>query len=221
MIRTLLLVLLPLAGAAQNTMSMADRERPPFTLKIVPLELLPAFQQTIAVRTDIPLASRWGLELGAGYIMTSWGQARFRDETYQGVKLRAGLKYYYKRGIYKDSYLNLAFKYNDAHNEHYVNTSRQGGQYTEWLLQGRQVTTWGAGLRIGKQIYFGRNNRWVFDRFLGFGIRQDTFTDENLPADAVLIAENRLFNFRRAQGAYTMFDFMLGFSLGWIIGEGK
>ena len=110
----LLLIVMPCI--AQEGAASQKFERPPFILKTAPLNLINPFQGTVDVIADIPFADRWSLELGVDVVINSNFYARFKDETYKGVKLKPALKYYIKRTKKGYNYICLAFKYNNIVN---------------------------------------------------------------------------------------------------------
>jgi len=209
------LLLLPLSGFAQSDTSKQALRRPPYTLKITPLDLVNPFQQAINVQADIPLTQRWGIDLGLGFIMNSWSSSQYKGESFRGLKLKPILKYYTSPTSSNGGYIGLVLKYNYIHNERYINVLRQGGQYTEWLLESKNIVIWGAGVRYGHQYYFGERKRGVIEPFFGIGIRNVQVSTYDLPPDAELILPEDLFSVERQAGSYTTPDLMLGFSIGW------
>jgi len=209
-------LLLPLSGFAQDIAPKQKPGRPPYILKTIPSNLIHPIQQSIDIQASIPIASRWGLELGVGAVVNSWSLAVFKDESYKGLKLKPAIKYYTKRSAMGDSYLSLAFKYKNIRNDRYVNVIRQGGQYAEWLPERRRLVSWGVALRAGSQQYLGDRKRWVIEPYFGFGIRR-LLLSGNLPANAEFLDERNPFNGNRRPGIYTDPDILLGFSLGWVL----
>ncbi len=216
----LCLLLLPLSGFSQSDTSKLALRRTPYTLKITPLDLINPFQQTINVQADIPLAHRWGIDLGMGFVANSWSFAQYKGESYRGLKLKPILKYYTGNAYPNGGYLGLVLKYNYIHNERYINVLRQGGQYAEWLMERNKFVVWGAGVRYGWQYYIGKRKRAVFDAFIGIGIRQVKVSEYALPPDAELLLTEEWFSFNRSPGIYTTPDLMLGFAIGWVLNAG-
>lgn len=186
-----------------------------FTLKTAPLNLINPVQLSADVLVDIPVKSRWALEMGLGVLLDSESYAQYTGESYTGIKVKPTLKYYLDRTEDQDYYIGLAFKYNYIHNERYVRMFRQGLQYLETSLQRRQVETWGAAFRIGVQLYAGKRNRFVVDPSFGFGIRQFKVGYPQLPADAELSTERGWFDLGRVPGTFRSPDLMFGCTLGW------
>ncbi|MCB0526025.1 MAG: hypothetical protein R3A50_10890 [Saprospiraceae bacterium] len=213
MMRLLNLVfwLVPLWGMAQKD----SLGLPPFSIKVVPFNLLNAIQGSVDVLGDVPFAKRWALELGVGAILNSEIHAQYENETYTGIKIIPALKFYTSRSSKADFYLCLDFKYHIVKNQRYETVLRQGNQYTEWLLLKRDVKILGAAFRMGTQYYFGKNDRWVIEPFSGIGIRQMHKGDFTLPADGVLFTQRPFVLFNREPGISTTFDFLLAFNLGW------
>ncbi|MBK8429681.1 MAG: hypothetical protein IPL27_28700 [Lewinellaceae bacterium] len=208
------LLLLPLNGFSQESTPAPARERPPFTLGILPLALINPVQQSVSVQADIPLSSRWGVQAGIGWVFNSSSFATYKGETYTGLKLKPTLKYYMKRSDSGNSYISLVYKYNDLYNKNYINLLRQGGQYTEWSLQRKHIVTHGLSLQLGAQEYFGKNKKWMIEPFLGFGLRQIRVAYDALPPDAELLEVERFFSIERTEGLYKLPDLVIGISLG-------
>lgn len=219
--RTLLLwvMLLPIPGFAQENTFVQKPERPSFTLKIAPLELINFFQQAVLLRADIPVSPRWGIDMGIGMVVNSLSLAPFKGESYRGIKVQPSIKYYIKQFDSGDnSYISLVYKYNNIYNDRYIQMSRQGGQYAEWTLQRRHRVVQGIALRFGVQQYMGQRKRWIIEPYIGLGARQMRITDDGLPPDAELLTQGRLFNLDQPPGIYNTPDFMMGIYLGWRLG---
>jgi len=208
-------LLLPFMAFAQGKDSLRIRQRAPFTLKTSVMNLLNPIHQSVDLLADIPLAPRWGIEVGAGMLFASTVFATYQDETYLGFKLKSAIKYSLIQSAENDTYVSLAFKYQDVNNDHYVNTLRQGAQYTEWLLERKRRVTWGAAFRIGAQFYLGDRKRFLLETFGGVGLRQLKISDRNRPSDVDVINEWQLFTLDRPAGIYTLPDVMMGFNVGW------
>jgi len=217
--RVLLLwsLLLPLSGFTQSDTSKQSIRRAPYTLKITPLDLINPFQQAVNVQSDIPLTPRWGIDLGVGFVMNTRSFTQYRGESYRGLKLKPILKYYTGRASSKGGYIGLVLKYNYIHNKRHIKVLRQGGQYSEWLLERKKIVILGAGVRYGHQYYFGKRKRGVIEPFIGLGIRQVQVSQYALPPDAELLLATDWFTFDRQPGIYTTPDLMLGFSIGWVL----
>lgn len=208
------LLLLPLSGIAQEKEPQQKQERPPYTIKIAPAALLNFIQQAVIVQADIPLSARWGLDMGAGVVLNSLSFATFQGESYKGLKLRPAVKYYMKGAGTTSGYVSFILKYNNLYSDRYVNTIRQGSQYTEWLKQRRHIVTYGVSLQFGTQEFFGKRKRWFIEPFIGAGIRYQHITRNALPGDAEFVSERGFINFERDPGNYTLPDFMMGVYLG-------
>lgn len=208
-------LLFPFSVFAQSDDSAQKPERPPFTLKMAPLELINFFQQAVTVRADVPFSPHWGVDVGIGLIFNSSSLATYKDESYVGIKVQPALKYYFRQLSSGDhSYLSVVYKYNNIHNDRYVNVRRQGGQYDEWMLQRRHRVVQGVALRFGVQQYLGQRKKWMIEPFIGLGVRQMRVTDDDLPPDAEALEEGRFFSLDRPPGIYKTPDFMAGFYLG-------
>ena len=211
------LLWLPLQGFAQEKAPEQKRERPSYTLKIAPGALLNFFQQALVIQADIPLSPRWGIDMGAGFVFNSVSFASFKDESYRGLKLRPSLKYYTKQSGLENNYVGLMLKYNNLSSDRYVNVIRQGGQYTEWMLQRRHFITYGVSIQLGTQEYFGKRQRCMIEPFFALGVRYLKISRDALPPDAELIPERNFFDFERQPGNYRVPDLTLGFYLGGVL----
>lgn len=209
----LVFLVLPLVGMAQEK----TVDLPPFSIKVMPLNLINPVQQSVDVLADIPLASRWALELGLGAIVGSGLYANYMKEFYTGLKIMPALKYYLSRSAKSDMYLSLDLKYKIIQNKRFGNVLRQSGQYSEWMLLRKDLRVLGIGLRFGKQEYFGRQNRWIIEPFCGLGLRQIQVNPYKLPPDGILLVAGRFFNFDRQPGIFTTPDLRIGFHLGWVL----
>ncbi len=216
------LLLASFSGFAQpRDTSQQLFRRPPFTLKIAALDLINPIHQTILLQTDIPLAARWGIDVGVGWVFNSTNFAQYKEETFRGLKVRPAIKYYFSRSKAGDDYISLVFKYNNLYNDRYVDVLRQGRQYSEWMLQRRHYTTLGISARIGTQLYMDKAQRWIVEPFFGLGTRQVTIKNGDLPPDAELIDNRNFFSLERVPGTYSSPDIMLGCFISWVTGRRK
>ena len=207
----LLLNVLPFSGNTQDV-----KPKTAFTVKIYPLELISPFQQSFTVYSDIPLARRWSVDAGVGAVLDSWEWAAYKNETYQGIRLRTGIKYYMYQTENMNISIGLALKYSQIENERYVTVSRQGGQYNEWLLGRRRVKTSGASIYFASQQFLGPRKRFFVEPFVGLGVRHHEVTREDLPPDAeIAFPFFRIFNLELDQGTHNTPDMLLGCYLGW------
>jgi len=211
------LLLLPLQGFSQENTPAQAKERPPFTLGIAPLALINPVQQSVAIRADIPISARWGVQAGIGWVFNSTSFATYKGETYTGLKLKPTLKYYLKCSDSGNSYISLVYKFNDLYNKKYINIVRQGGQYSEWSLQRKHIVTHGLSLQLGAQQYLGKRRKWMIEPNVGFGLRKVRVAYDALPPDAELLEVERFFSIERTAGLYTLPDLMIGISLGLVL----
>ena len=217
--RTILLwLLLPICSLAQENAPEPTPERSSFILKIAPLNLVNPYQLSVDGRGELAFSSRWAVDLGIGLVLHSDVFASSKGESYRGLKLEPALKYYTWRSGWRNNYVSIVFKYIDVNNDIFINVSRQGNQYAEWMLQSKHLVTQGAALRFGSQRYVGPRRRLVIEPYVGLGWRQLRVKDDALPPDAVLLEGDDSFIFSRQPGLYKTGDFMVGFYLGWAIG---
>jgi hypothetical protein len=212
MARLLLVCMLwwPLACIAQDFLTV--QARPYFTLKTNPKRLFGLYKSNVALLSDIPLADKWALELGGGYIL---GSLMLADpnygETFTGPQYRIALKYYGYQSLTRNSYISLYFHNDFITHKDRVSVFRQGRQYTEWIDQDKKMNTWGLGIVLGKQL---RTKRLMYEPYFGLGFRRNNITTNPLPADAEPTGE------RQRGFAYTpprnKADFILGLNVGYI-----
>ncbi|MBL7828398.1 MAG: hypothetical protein JNJ57_17330 [Saprospiraceae bacterium] len=163
----------------------ADQDRRPLTVKCAALSLLNVSQTSFDMRADIPIARRWAVEPGAGFIFESAPFAQYLGESYKGFKIRPAIKFYFKKKeAHKDIYLSLAFKYHRIWHNEYVFAFRHGEQYTQWMMNKRNLSAWGGTLNIGGQVYKGKKKRLLIESYVGFGWRRVFVSKGNLPPDA-------------------------------------
>lgn len=206
---------LPVALCAQTATVIPPL--PPFTFKFIQGPLLNPVQTSLDFRIDIPFARRWALEAGGGYILGSELFSQFKNEYYRGVKIRPALKFYLQRAEKKDVYLSLVFKNHLIRHATYNSVTRQGNQYSEWLLVERKLNLRSGLICIGFQNYLGRNQRFLLETYFGFGRRRLSISEPNLPVDAATFV-NRDFNFfwqENTPGVSFRPDVALSFCVGW------
>lgn len=199
--RTLLflVLLLPISLGAQPDSTTRANALPRLTLKLNSGALLNPFKQAAAFATDIRLAPRISVDLGAGAFLNSTIFAETKGESYRGLRLRAGFKYHLLVEDASTFYIGAEGKYQDIKHMHYQEVFRQGLQYLEILSLKRTVRTSGAAVRIGWQFHFGKNLRWILEQSLGMGMDVNQVS-QLLPPDAELVPEERFINFELPEG---------------------
>lgn len=218
MMRKLLIIIfiqLPVAMWSQSATVIP--ELPPFTFKIVPGPLLNPVQTSLDLRMDIPVARRWALEAGGGLVLGSEPLAQFKNEYYRGIKIRPAVKFYLQRAEKKDVYLSLVIKNHIIRHGEYRSVTRQGNQYSEWLLLERRLNLWSGLICVGFQNYLGSNQRFLLETYFGVGRRRLSVSEADLPADATDF-DNRDFNWLWQQnnpGVTFRPDIALSFCIGW------
>ncbi|MBK9338580.1 MAG: hypothetical protein IPM98_19450 [Lewinellaceae bacterium] len=208
----LLLVLLPalvLAQAGKGPLA------PRLALKANLMPLINPAKQAVALAADLRVAPRFGVDVGVGYVFNSTNFARFKGESYQGMRWRAGAKYFLDLTPDLAFHIGFEAKYNDITNIQIKRVLRQGGQYIELLEIDRKVRTTGYALRLGWQFYSGPDKRFLVEPFLGFGVATHRVT-RNLPPDAELLETGGdLFSFEYEPGKTSTPDMLLGVYLGY------
>lgn len=217
--RSIVFLFLCLTTLAQAQERAPKPPRPPFTIKVMPLGLLNPVQQSLMFHADIPLARHFGIEMGVGPVLNSAVYASLKGEEYKGYRVRPALRYYFDNRSGGYSYLALASKFYHIDSKEFVQVLRQGAQYTEWMLRRIVTDTKGVSLQAGAQLYLGARKRFLIEPFIGAGWRWTNVKWSELPPDAELQEEFRLFQIRRQPGEYSVFDVMAGVRVGWVLGR--
>lgn len=215
--RQLIFVLLLCCGqlSAQQGPDAAAPGIPRLTLKLNASVLLNPFKQALAFDSDIRLAPRFSLDAGGGVFIGSPMQfAQHKGESYKGLRLRAGLKYYlleWKRSAF---HVGLAGKYHDIKHISIREIFRQGQQYLEYYPVERHIRTFGLAGRAGWQLYFGRHKRFLLEPYAGVGALYNHVTSY-LPPDAdEFIGTPEWFTFEYATGKHRTIDLLVGLHVG-------
>lgn len=204
-----LILFLPVCLTAQKESGI-----PFFTLKTNVSALLNPIKQAYAFAADFRLSSRISADAGAGAFLGSPLQfAQRKGESYTGLRLRAGLKYYLIQRNRYAFHVGLQGKYHDIKHITIRQVLRQGQQYLEILPVERTLQTYGVAGRTGWQFYLGTNKRLLLEPYCGFGIAWHE-ARRNLPPDAELIEEGGFLTFEYEQGKSIMPDILLGVYLG-------
>ena len=209
--------ILPLHLLAQSTTEDADRRHMPYSLKIAPTGLLNLLQTSLTLQSDIPLGGRWGLDAGVAGIFASSPFAQYSGEYFLGYKLRPIFKYYLRPYVLDRRYVGIVLKFSDIYNRRYYRTTRQGGQYEEWLLLRRRQISGGVSLQFGGIHFWGKNKRWLLEPFLGFGVRWIQNYPAQTPPDAVQVRPRGFFDFTLEERVYAAPDLMFGLHIGHLL----
>lgn len=189
---------------------------PLLTLKTDIGALFNPFKQAFAFGADLRLSPRMSVDAGAGAFIGSVLQyADHRGESYTGLRVQAGLKYYLKQSERVAFHLGLEVKYHDIKHIAFREIFRQGQQYIEFYPVERTVRTQGLSGRAGWQFYVGRNKQFVLEPFGGFGI-QFNQVSRLLPPDAEIV-EQPVFTFEFEPGNSATPYLLLGFHVGLVL----
>lgn len=207
------LLLLSVALPAQTARDTATSGIPLLAIKINALPLVNPFKQAIALSADLRLARRFSVHAGAGRFLGSTTFVHNEGESYTGLRLRAGIKYFPVISASNAFYIGIESKYHDIKHLRYRDVFRQGGQYLEILKTERKVETRGLALCTGGQFYEGRNRRLVIEPFAGLGVVFHEVTLP-LPPDAELIETEEFLSFEFEPGKSRFLDVLLGIHVG-------
>lgn len=188
---------------------------PRLTFKVNAGPLLIPFKQAAAFATDVRLAPRWSIDLGAGAFFNSTVFAGTEGESYKGLRTRAGVKYHFTSVEHTTFYAGLEGKYQDIRHINIAQVFRQGRQYIEWYPMERKVRTGGVAVRVGWQHYMGKNKRLLLDQFVGLGVDFHRVKID-LPPDAERIETGRFFTLELPEGNHRRVSFLLGLHIGFV-----
>ncbi|MBK8968686.1 MAG: hypothetical protein IPM36_18850 [Lewinellaceae bacterium] len=206
------------SGLFAQTVGKSDTAQiPRLTFKVNSGVLLLPVKQAVAFASDIRLAPRWSVDLGAGMFFHSSLFAGTEGESYEGLRTRAGLKYHTASVGSSIFFVGLEGKYQNIRNSTIKQVFRQGQQYVELLSLERKVRTGGIALRTGWQHYLGKRKRILIEQFVGLGVDYHR-VDLPLPPDAELVAdEGRILTFELPAGRSRRASVLLGLHIGFVL----
>lgn len=210
-------LLLPVYAVAQTPGADTLAPVPAFFLKTNLTALLNPAKPAAAVALDVRLSRRFSADAGVGYILDAPAFADEKGESYQGLRLRAGGKYYYRFTRYGAFHIGLEAKYQEVNHWSNRNALRQGGQYLEILNTRREVRTLGLAARAGALFFSTRNRRLIVEPYIGLGwaVHRVRFSP---PPDAELLEETAgFFSFEYLEGVTALPDLLFGIHLGWTV----
>jgi hypothetical protein len=186
---------------------------------VIRASLLPLgnqFKQSANLATDIRLNDQISVDLGAGWMLGSTAFVKYRGESYQGPRFRAGFKYFIQTEARQAAHIGVEAVYQEVLHRKYRNVLRQGGQYAQTLLDRRHVRTTGIYLRTGNYFYLSRNRRWMMEPQFGLGLRFHTVWRSN-PPDVEILPPGRgtFFTFEYDEGRSNTLHLLLGLHLGY------
>ncbi len=191
---------------------------PRLTLKTNAGILINPFKQAFSFAADIRLAPQISADIGAGAFFNSTAFADNKGESYRGLRLRAGIKYFLIQAERNAFHVGLEGKYHDIRNIQIREVFRQGQQYLQFYPVERNVQTKGIALRAGWQFYLGAKKRFLLEPYTGLGVLFHE-VHSGLPPDAVLVGDDvieffTLESFEYEAGKSTTPDALLGVHLG-------
>jgi hypothetical protein len=190
---------------------------PRFTIKTSPTTFFNPLRSSWQIATDVRIFPRISLDFGIGTFYYSQNTLRYKDETFTGLRTRLGGKYHFISNPNWISYIGFESKYHNIDNKTYQRVSRQGDQYTQFMLINRKIITKGIAARVGMQFYYGKNRRFLTDIFTGFGrsvenIKLDVPLDSNVPPRPVFVIFNNT-----QPGLRDKIYLIMGVHLGYVI----
>lgn len=211
----LLLFLTPIALSAQSPERGNATYLPILTVKTNATALLNPVKIAWELAADVRIAERITIDAGAGTFLDSPLQfAQHEGETYRGIRLRAGAKYYLVQRPRSAFQVGLSGKYHDIRNVQIMQVFRQGRQYIEYYPTERRIKTRGLAVRTGWQFYLGKNKRFLLEPYTGLGVVFHQVSRE-LPADAEAVTTFReFFTFELQEGDTRIPDLLLGLYVG-------
>lgn len=212
----LLLLFTQIGLLAQPATTSDALQIPQLTFKVNIAPLLIPFKQAAAFATDIRLAPRWSIDLGAGAFFNSTVFASTEGESYTGLRTRAGVKRHFSSVEQTTFYAGLEGKYQDIRHRNIMEVFRQGRQYVEWYTVRRNVRTGGVAARVGWQHYMGKNKRLLLDQFVGLGIDFNR-VQFDLPPDAEIAETGGLITLELPEGNSRRASFLLGLHIGFVL----
>jgi hypothetical protein len=189
-------------------------QKPPVTLKTTPLEWINPFKQTFTLHSDWPLSSKFGLELGLGYVFDAVSFASNKGEYYRGPRARASLKAYFNKTEKSNTYVALSAKGSMVDHGFFDPVLRQGGQYEELLFRKRKVNMAALGIIFGTQEFIGRQGRFFVEPFAGLGLRWFEVQFDELVPDAEVIDDRTFVIGMAEEGAHFTPDIVIGIHVG-------
>lgn len=174
-------------------------------------------RQSLSIASDIRVGPRLMLEGSVGWFFAS-GRERAKEEVYNGVRLRAGFKYFTSHYAstgksFMSPYIGIDSKYNFIREETYETVCRYGCQYEEMMLVSYTQEISGLAVKIGLHIIAGNKKRIILDMHTGLGYRVFHYYRGGLPQDAELSTRTGLFVPNLGRNVTP--DFLMGMSLGY------
>ncbi|MBK8558148.1 MAG: hypothetical protein IPL65_21505 [Lewinellaceae bacterium] len=205
--------------AQSDTLAHPGPLVPKLTFKTNIISLINPLKEAVAFASDVRLGPKASIDLGVGAFLGSSVLARTQGESYQGLRLRTGFKYY---GITSKRYVfhfGAEGKYNNIRHVSLEQVLRQGGQYLEILPIERHVRALGIGGRCGWQFFAGKKKQVFFEPYLYLGALYYQVS-RDLPADATEFLDWEFINFEIAPGRSRFPDFTIGFHFGMALWNG-
>jgi hypothetical protein len=186
---------------------------PEITFKTNLTTLINVFKEAFELSSDMRLAPRISMDVGAGVYFNSIVFASNKGESYEGLRLRAGFKYYFLPSTDNAFYGGLMGSYNDIRQVRIRQVYRQGFQYIQYLQVDRRIVTRGVALRMGWPVYSGKHKRLMVDPYVGVGVLFNRVT-RTMPPDATPLSNREFFSFEFPDGDSKFLDILIGVHLG-------
>lgn len=204
----------PLPGQPQDSGSTL----PVLVVRASMLPMMQNLKQSANLAADLRVSEGISADLGMGWMLGSFVFARYRGESYQGPRFRAGIKYFLHSDERQAVHIGAELTYQDILHRKYRSALRQGGQYAERILDRRHVRTTGLYLRTGMHFYLGRHRRWLLEPQAGLGIRLHEVWRGNAP-DVEIMPPGRgtLFTFEYPDGKCRNLHLLVALQLGYVL----
>jgi hypothetical protein len=183
-----------------------------------PLGLIDPFDMNLTLGVEYAYHPKRSLTFDAGYIFASqYGSGSDGNgiNPARGVLLRGGHRFYL--GPRKGSFLDTDLQYKGVRYRNEAQWIWRGvvngiPAYEEWRSFDSKKKVWIAAVKFGVPIDFGRRSPLGVEFWVGFGVRNRTFSPD-LPADASLSNQrNFIFNFNNF-GESTRGELSIGFRM--------
>lgn len=215
MFKKLLLFILPFAFGfvvrSQNTDTLSNNSFPRAILKIAPLSLVD-FTPSLEFAFEYRIQRFTGIQLELGYIANSISGS---PENLEGYRIRSEIRFYNK--IYPSIYFAPEFMYKYYDYNTTGRFSMDDGAYTQIAdyKVNKKIIAYHIKIGLQKPIKMNHYSPFIFDAYVGFGLRHITTTTVGKPQDGV--ETQMVSDFWGDKDGYSTYSSLaLGFKLGYV-----